>query len=271
MNKIFYWIASLVITALIAVFAADAWRSHEHIRTQGREGTLRIGQRYNASRWAAPLPLKKIHAYTATMAPNYEVILESDQDFTPGQQVFIRFLERSSQPTPCDNLFLRPVSGRIRLRTEADGTPAKVDPTAPLDRALNLAMGSQSTPAPTGGTVAATPSQSATFFLVGGANDGTPELIWNNSRAGEWVLILLLLFLLQAFAINAWTLPWRPHKPADEDPSFVHPSLKKVEPDASPTPVTRIAFKPKPKEPPESAAKPEVASETDHVLKLPRK
>lgn len=273
MNKTLYLIATLVIAGLVAAFATDVWRSHDFVRTHGKEGTLRIGLRYNASRWAEPLPLKKIHAYTATLAPNYQVIIESDQDFNAGQQVFIRYIELGTKTDSASSRYFRPVPGSIRLRTEADGTPAKVDPTAPLDRALDKAMGSSSkssTEDRTVGSVATNPTQSPTAFLVGGANDGMLELIWNNSRAGEWVLLLFVLFLWQAFAINAWTLPWREYKPLEEDKEFVHPSLEQVEPDAPRAPVTRIAFKPKPKEP-ETPAKSESVSEPEHSLKLPRK
>ncbi|HSI07180.1 MAG: hypothetical protein ACAH89_11440 [Rariglobus sp.] len=272
MNKTLYLIASLVIAGLIAAVTIDVWRSHDFIKKQGVEGTLRIGQLYNSSRWAEPLPLKKIHAYTATLAPHFEVIIESDQDFTPGKQVFIRHLELGRKPAPETSHLLRPLAGSIRLRTEADGAPAKVDPTAPLNLALDKAMGTPTASSKAEGSVATNPNQEPVAFLVGGANDGLFELIWNNSRAGEWALLFFMLFLLQAFAINAWTLPWREYKPLEQDKDFVHPSLEQREPDAPRAPATRITLKPKPVVPePEVSVKPEAASETDHVLKLPRK
>lgn len=272
MNKTLYLIITLVITGLISTLTIDVWRSHEFIKTQGVEGTVRIGQRYNASRWADPLPLKKIHTYTATLAPHFEVIIESDQNFSPGQQVFIRHLELGRKPAAETSNLLRPLASNIRLRTEADGAPATVDPTAPLDHAVDKAMGTQTSSVRTEGSVATNPEQKPVAFLVGGANEGIFELIWNNSRAGEWALLGFTLFLLQAFAINAWTLPWREYKPLEQDKDFVHPSLEKVEPDAPRTPVTRIAFKPKPAAPePKPAIESESARETDHVLKLPRK
>ncbi|HSI14020.1 MAG TPA: hypothetical protein VK961_18375 [Chthoniobacter sp.] len=275
MNKTLYLIVSLVITGLLATLSIDVWRSHEFIKTQGIEGTLRIGQRYNTSRWAEPLPLKKIHVYTATLAPNHAVIIESDQDFGAGQEVFIRYLQRSTRSSPNNSPYLRPIPGSIRLRTEADGTPLKIDPTTPQERLLEKAMGSAAAPPSStriDGTVDPNPAQPATAFLVGGANDGVMELIWNNSRAGEWVLLGLALFLLQAFAINAWTLPWREYKPVEQDKDFVHPSLEHREPDAPRAPVARISLKPKPAVPePESPVKSEPVRETDHVLKLPRK
>jgi hypothetical protein len=275
MNKAFYLIITLVITGLVAAISLDGWRSHDFVRANGHEGTLRIGQRYNASRWAEPLPLKKIHAYTATLAPNHEVIIESDQDFNAGQQVFIRYLDRGANYTPLGNIKLRPASGSIRLRTEADGTPLKIDPTAPMEHVLDLAMGSSPNPTTSSrpdGSVATNPELRPTAFLVGGANDSVLELIWNNSRAGEWALLFFALFLLQAFAINAWTLPWREAKHSDEDKDFIHPSLEQVEPDAPRAPVTKIAFKPKPKAPDSEASdKTEPANDTDRVLRLPRK
>jgi len=184
MNKILYLIATLVIAGLVTALTADLWRSHDFVRTNGHEGTLLIGQRYNASLWSEPLPLKKIHAYTATLAPNYEVIIKSDQDFVAGQRVKIRHLKLGTQFPTSDNRFLRAISSNIRLRTEADGTPASVDLTAAGAHALDKAMGTNSA-AWHDGSVATNPSQIATAFLVGGANDGIPELIWNNNRAGE--------------------------------------------------------------------------------------
>jgi hypothetical protein len=271
MNKTLYLIATLVIAGLLAAVTIDVWRSHDFIKTQGIEGTLRIGQRYNASRWAEPLPLKKIHAYTATLAPRFEVIVESDQYLTPGKQVFIRHLELGGKPAPETSHLLRPLAGSIRLRTEADGAPAKIDPTAPLNQALDKAMGTPAASSRTEGSTATNPDQKPVAFLIGGANDGLFELIWNNSRAGEWVLLLFVLFLLQAFAVNAWTLPWREYKPLEQDKEFVHPSLEQIEPDAPRAPAARITLKLKPAVPePEASVLPEPVS-TNHVLKLPRK
>lgn len=272
MNKTLYLIATLVITGLIAVLTIDVWRSHDFIRKQGIEGTLRIGQRYNATRWAEPLPLKKIHTYTATLSPRFEVIIESDQDFAPGKDVFIRHLKLGGMPAPETSRLLRPLSGSIRLRTPADGSPDPVDPTAPMNRALDKAMGTSTSSARAEGSVATNPDQQPVAFLVGGTNDGLFELIWNNSRIGEWTLLVFALFFLQAFAINAWTLRWREYNPHEQDKDFVHPSLEQVEPDTPRTPAARISLKPKSAVPdPEPSAKPEPGHEQERVLKLPRK
>jgi hypothetical protein len=245
--KIFYTFASLILTALIAMVSTDVWRSHAYIRTQGVEGVLSIGQKYNASRWAEPLPLKKIHVYTATLATRYAVLLETDQDLAPGSQVFIRHLALNDSTVDRLDGFLRPVSGRIRMRSPAEAKPPGEATAAPPPLGKNAAA-----------------------FLIGGANDGTLELIWRNSGAGEWIVLFVTLFLLQAFAINAWTLPWRVRKPGAEDKHFVHPALRAIEAGEPPAPVAKIAFKPKPPDagPAGSAAK---LSATERTLKLPRK
>ena len=270
LNKLFYIGATLSLAAVLGAVGFEVWRSHEHVRLNGREDILVIGLQYNASRWADPLPIKKLHAYTAKLSPNFDVVIETDQQLAPKQQIFIRHLPSGDFSDRGRLSFLRPISGRIRLRAPTDGTPATVDPTAPLDHAVNLAMtGKEDAP-----KVMPAPdlSRPTVAFLIGGSADSTLELIWNNSRAGEWVLLGFGLFLLQAFAINAWTLPWRETKPCDEDKDFVHPSLATIEPDAPRPPVKRIAYKLKPSPPaPESTANDSQAPEGETKLKLPRK
>jgi hypothetical protein len=270
-NKILYAVLSLILTAFIALIAMNVWRSHAYIKEQGAEGVLVIGHQYNASRWAEPLPLKKLHVYTATLAPNYQVVIETDQSLAPRSQVFIRHLALNDRAVDRLDGFLRPVSGRIRIRTSADGAPVVADPTAPLDKAVNKAMGNpQAAPVP-GAFHAPDLSKNAAVFLIGGAKDGTLELIWNNSGPAEWIALFLALFLLQSFAINAWTLPWRERKPCDEEKGFVHPSLETIEADAPRAPVAKIAFKPKPKDPAESPAAAAEEAAPERTLKLPRK
>lgn len=272
MQKIFYFFSTLILGALVAAVAFDLWRTHTYVQANGREGTLVVGQRYNASRWATPLPLKKIHTYAARMAPNYDVVIESDQELAPKQQIFIRYLTVDASQAAAMATRFRPVSGMIRLRTEADGTPVAIEPTGPLDHMLAKAMG---TPAKAPTTVdtkrpAFKETGKGSPFLIGGANDNLLELVWNNSSATEWIFGAIMLFLLQALAINAWTLPWRKFRPCDEDKSFVHPTLVAIEPDAPRPSPKPIAFKPKSRDAaPETPSAP--AQTSDPVLRLPRK
>lgn len=269
-NKILYTVLSLILAALVAIIATDVWRSHAYIKDQGTAGVLSIGQKYNASRWAGPLPLKKLHVYTATLAPNHQVLIETDQNLAPRSQVFIRHLALNDRTIDRLDGSLRPVSGRIRMRTPADGVPVGIPTTAPLDKAVGKAMGN---PAPPSVPAGHNPdlSQNAASFLVGGANEGTLELIWSNSGAGEWIALFFALFLLQSFAINAWTLPWRERKACDEDKDFVHPSLASIDADAPRAPAAKIAFKPKPKAPEDRPGRPEEPAAPAPELKLPRK
>ncbi len=272
LSKLLYTAVTLVMTAFLAIIAIDTWRGHSYIKANGREGVLLIGQKYNNSRWAEPLPLKKVHSYTATLAPNYDVVIATDQELAPRSQIFIRHLSLNDPEVDRLEGIFRPLSGRIRLRTPEDGKPLAIDPTVPLEKAVNKAMGNQR--APEDGRPAQTGpdlSLASAAFLVGGSNDGVFELIWNNTRATEWIALGLAVFLLQAFAINAWTLPWRKPRPCDEDKDFIHPSLDKIEADAPKPPVTRIAFKPKPKDPENEPDKPAEPDPVDRTLRLPRK
>ncbi|MBC8009919.1 MAG: hypothetical protein H7067_07460 [Burkholderiales bacterium] len=167
--------------------------------------------------------------------------------------------------------FLRPVSGRIRIRTPADGAPVGEASTAPLDKALNKAMGNPATASAPGSAYIPDLSINSAAFLIGGAKENTLELIWNNSGPGEWIVLFLVLFLLQAFAINAWTLPWREQKPCDEDKDFVHPSMRTIEADEPPAPFAKITFKPKPKDPADNPDGPAKEIAPERTLKLPRK
>lgn len=272
LSKLLYTAVTLIMAAVLALVATDTWRTHAYIKKNGREGVLLVGQKYNDSRWAEPVPLKKIHAYTATLAPNYDVVITTDQELAPRTQVFIRHLSLNDPEIDRQTGIFRPITGRIRLRTPADGTPVAIDPTVPLEKAVEKAMGNQ--PASQGvkpGQTGPDLRRSSATFVLGGANDGVFELIWNNSRATEWIVLGLALFLLQAFAINAWTLPWRKTRPCDEDKDFVHPSLGRIEPDTPRPPVTRIAFKPKPRETEDGPTEPAEPDPVDRTLRLPRK
>lgn len=274
MKKTFYLIASLLLAGLIAAFIHSVWQTTAYIQNNSREGTLRIDRQYNASRWAEPLPLKKINTYTATLAPHYEVIVESDQELVAGRQYFIRFLTRDrTQGAPSSHL--RPIPGTLRLRADDDGTPVKVEPTAVMDRLVKKAIG------PLGPGQVETPAADLAIpghgggsvpFLIGGARDNLLELVWNNSSTGEWLALLIAGLALNVTAINALTLPWRPRISKVDDKDFVHPSLRKIDADLPPAPAPRIVFTPKVDAPaPDLAKPPATPVYTDPPLKLPRK
>lgn len=231
MKKTLFLFVSFILTCVVAILLIDTWETTAAIQRESTVGTLKIERQYNASRWAEPLPLKKIHAYTATLAPKHAVIVETDQDFVNGRQYFIRFLTRDKAPAISERA-LRPISGSLRIRLATDGTPETVESTAAIDRALGKAMGdapkTSAAAAPTAGREA-----DSVPFLVGGANDSTLELIWQNSTVGEWMFLIVLLFLTKASLLSAWFTPWSDRAEKAEQKKFVHPSLRKIDADTT--------------------------------------
>lgn len=92
MKKIFWFLVSFAIAASLGALLHNTWKTAEYFQAKGREATLKVGKKYNASRWTSPVPLKQIHAYTATLLPDHEVLIESDQDLAEGKEYFIRLL-----------------------------------------------------------------------------------------------------------------------------------------------------------------------------------
>ncbi len=273
-KKIFYFLIALVIAGCIAKFVFEVWQSTAYVQTQGREGTLVIGQLYNASRWAGPLPLKKIHTYSATLAPKYQVVIESDQELVAKRQYFIRFLPRNKAPGAPSPRF-RPLPGTIRLRAADDGTPVKVEDTAIMERLVEAAIGPLGPghdPVMPGPQVVPGQHTGTTPFLLGGARESLLELIWGNSQTGEWIALMVAVMLCVVTFLHACAHPWRSRPPRSESKDFIHPAMEEIEPDPPPGPLPRLPFKPGAGNAAlNPAPAPEAASPTEPILKLPRK
>lgn len=270
MKKVVYLLLSLGLGGVIVLFVAHALQSTAYVNTHGSAGTLMIDKTYGESRWSRPLPLKKIHAYTATLAPNYEVVLESDQELAEQGSYQIRFLTRDKLDE-AHRARLRPVPGAIRLRTAQDPAPTKKDATIPINILIDKAMGTAhvtkapAPPAPVLGT-----STAYVPFLLVSENENFVETLWRNSRPGEWVFLVLAILLLNGLVKHAWTLPWRRLVSKADQKDFVHPSLRTIDASPAPKPRPPIGFNPavvQSQEPPPLPKK----SEQGPALKLPRR
>ena len=268
MKKTLLILASIALTGLLVILVSDTWRTTEAIREQGREGALKIEGQYNSSRWTSPVPLKKIHTYTATLVPDHEVVVQSDQDLTSGRQYFIRFLSRENTPAVRAEA-LRPIAGSMRLRLISDGRPDATESTAAMYRMLAKAMEGEEPGVAASGQDRTSDSVP---FLLGGANDSTLELIWANSRPGEWLLLAVLLLITKALALKAWFTPWRPRRIKADRTEFVHPTLRRIDADAPPPPPLPIILPVR--SPPSGVdAPPPAKAEAvpEPLLKLPRR
>lgn len=249
MHKAFNLLVSLGLAFVIGWLGWNTWQTTRYFQDHGREGSLKIGRVYNSSRWSSPIPLKKIHAYTAVLEPRHEVLIESDQPLEENSTVFIRFLTRDLGAS-LDAYSVRPLVGSIRIRTSADGSPVKLDDTDAFDKLVDRAMG----PIGPGVYVRARPQAEAAPdrakptvpFILAGSEDSTVELIWKNSTVGEWVAYGLLILLFKAWFVYAWSLPWRPVRSITERKDFVHPSMRRIEADAPAAPSTKLTYIPKP-------------------------
>lgn len=270
MKKVVYLLVSLALGGFIVIFAAHALQATAYVGTHGSEGTLVIDKAYGESRWARPLPLKKIHAYTATLAPNYEVVLQSDQDLVEKRSYQIRFITRDKLGE-ARRARLRPIPGAIRLRTATDPAPVKKDATVPFNILIDKAMGTAVVRAPSG-PAPATLGTSTDYvpFLLVAEDENFVARLWRNSRPGEWVFLLLAILLLNALVKHAWALPWRRHTSKADRKDFVHPTLRPIDPSPIPKPRPPIGFSPtvaQSQEPPPLPKK----SDQGPVLKLPRR
>lgn len=230
-KKPLYLLATLALGGLILAFIIQALQSTAYVRTYGRDGVLVIGQRYSGSRLATPLPLKRVHNYTALLEPRYQVVIETDQELVENRTYTLRFLTRDrAAATPYAQL--RPIPGSIKLRHAADPAPVKQETTAQLDWLLSKAMGSsQSLPDESSPVSAPDVSSGAVPFLLTTGGDNFVETLWANSRLGEWVFLLLALLLFNALCKHAWNLPWSTAREKTNRKDFVHPSLRTVDPD----------------------------------------
>lgn len=272
MKKLLYLLGSAGLGAVIAVYVFHALHSTAFLRTHGREGTLVIEQRYADSRWSRPFPFKRIHAYTAILEPRHEVIVESDQALNNNTGYAILFLTRD-KASEARRAFLRPIPGLIRLRTSDDPTPPPKDPTEPLNRLLTKAMGD---PAATHAAqvFSTTPlsdtQNSSVFFLIAAPGDNFIQILWANSRPGEWAFVLGLALLFIALGKYAWRLPWKPEVPLADRKDFVHPSLRVIDPDPPAPTRPRVEFTPSEPEDASPSAPPP-RPDDDPPLKLPRR
>jgi hypothetical protein len=210
MKKTFYILASLILGGFIVMFVVNVWQGIAYVQTHGRAGTLVIGERSGVA-WAHPLPLKKIHTYSAVFAPNYQVVVQSDQELVEGREYPIRFLTRDkAQAAPMT--LLRPIPGSVRLRNASDGAPASGQM---LQSALAAAAGVPAGFVP---------------FLLGETSDNALELFKRNSHPAEWFALILALLCFKVLVSRAQAHPWRvaSPKPPQKDP--VHPALRRIDP-----------------------------------------
>ena len=270
MKKAFYLLISLGLAGFIVVFVAHALQATAYVNTHGSEGTLVIDKAYGESRWSRPLPLKKVHAYTATLAPNHEVVLMSDQVLDEQRSYQIRFITREKLGE-ARRARLRPIPGAIRLRTANDPAPVKKDATTLFNILIDRAMGTAVVRTPSGLAPPALGTSTAYVpFLLVADDENFIETLWHNSRPGEWAFLLIAVLLLNALVKHAWILPWRrPTSKADQK-DFVHPSLRTIDASPIPNPRPPIGFASTVVQSQEPLPLPN-ESEQGPVLKLPRR
>ncbi|MEO0055268.1 MAG: hypothetical protein RLZZ50_1215 [Verrucomicrobiota bacterium] len=235
---------------LLYAVGALAWNVRETTRyfvANGREATLEIQQRYNAERWASPLPVKKILTYTARLQPKYDVLIETDQELKPGQKITIRFLTRDVAAEAVA-LSKRPLVNTIRLRGAEDGAPVKLEETDAFDRLVDKAMGPPAEGVyvkPRAVAEAAPTREKPTVpFLIEEPGDTTWSLIVRNSRIGEWVFLLLGVLIALSFLSAAYERQKEAKRLDSRGKKFVHPSLRNVQA-AAPEAQRKISYVPK--------------------------
>ena len=252
MKKILWFAFGLGLLLAFVSVASNTWQTAAYFQAQGRDGLIKIGAKYNASRWSEPLPLSKIHTYVAVLAPDHELLLETDRDLPQNEERFVKFLLRDTATTAREQS-LRPLINTLRIKSAADGTPVRLADTDLFDRIVDKAMGP-----PAEGvyvrpreTAEAAPSRTAPTvpFVFAGANDGTLEVVWNNLSLGEGILAGVWLMLIKMILLHAWVTPFNPNRPAGtERKDFVHPSLRKIEPSAREAASTKLTYVPKPED-----------------------
>ncbi len=254
MKKILYLLATLALGALIVGFVLHALQSTTYVNTHGRDGTLVIHQSYGDARLATPLPLKQIHTYTATLEPRHEVVIQSDQILAEQRTYGIRFLTRD-RADDARRARLRPVPGSIRLRTTDDPVPKKQDPAAAFTLIVDKAMGTVVVNPPAGSAhTLPTVSAGSVPFLLFERDQNLVEVLWANSRPGEWIFLLLALLLFNGLCQRAWNLPWSTRQSYAADDEHIHYSARVIEPTPQAPSPPPIGFKPgaghKPEPPP---------------------
>ncbi len=249
MKKLFWFALALALTAYLGVILKNTWETTEFFLANGREATLKVGKKYNEARWAKPLPLKKISAYTATMAEKHEVLIETDWVLNEKQTYPIRFLLRDVA-AEARRMSVRTLPNSIRLHTKEDGTPVTLQDTDLFERALEVAMGPPAEgvyvrPRPVAEAAPDTTAPTVPFLIVE-PGAVTWQVIWNNTRPGEWAVLVGWLLTLQWLFTHAWNLPWRPAARQQTDKKdFVHPSMRRIDPDKPNAPTAKISFTPR--------------------------
>ena len=263
MKKLFWFALAIALAAYLGVILKNTWETTEFFLANGREATVKVGKKYNESHWAEPLPIKKISAYTGTMADTHGVLIETDWALNEKQTYPIRFLLRDVA-AEARRMSVRELSNNIRLHTKEDGTPVTLQDTDLFERALDKAMGPPAPgvhlrPRPV--AEAAPDSTAPTVpFLIVEPGALAWQVIWSNTQAGEWAVLVAWLLTLQWLFTHAWGLPWRSAlRPKADKKDFVHPSLRRIEADRPDAPKAKIAYKPR-KTP--AAEAPPVAPET---------
>lgn len=250
MKKIFWFLVSFALLAALGLLLKNSRDTVRYFQDQGRQATLKVGKKYNASRWTEPLPLKKIHAYTAMMLPDHEILIESDQELGEGTEYFIRFLTRDIADAG-RALSRLPVVNTIRLKSEVDGTPVKLADADLMDRAIEKAMGppAKGVYVPQRVVAEAGPDHAKPTvpFLFTGSKDPIPEVLWNNSTIGELFVIAGWAFMGLFLFLHAWSVPlFSSRKAGSERNDFVHPSQRRIDPDMPAPPSARLQYKPNP-------------------------
>lgn len=249
MKRLFLLILGLGILGGLGWLGWNTWQTTRYFQENGRDATIVVGPRYNAARWAMP-PLKKIHTYAARLEPKYDVLIETDQELKENDKLAIRFLTRDLAP---DLLAFsaRPVVNTMRLRTTEDGTPVKIEDSNLFDQLVDRAMGPPAEGVyvrPRAKAEAAPDRQKPTVpFVISESGDSTWAIIWKNSRAGEWLAVGFALLAAQSLLIAVADRQKAAARPDTTKKGFVHPSLRRVEADAT-APSKKLTYVPKPDE-----------------------
>ena len=248
MKRLILLLLGVGLGALIGMVGWNSWQCARFFHDQGREATVVIGKRYNAERWTTP-PIKQIRSYTAKLEPQYEVLLETDQELKDGETRQIRFLTRDLA-TDLVDYSMRPVANSLRLRAAEDGSPVKIEDTRLFDEMVDKWMG------PPGPGVQIRPRAQAEAapshakptvpFVFAEKNDGPWDILWTNSRIQEWALLGLGLLGVQSLLLAAYDRQKDARLKSVRGKKFVHPSLRKIEADAPEAASKKIAYTRKP-------------------------
>ena len=273
MKKLFWFALALALAAYLGVILKNTWETTEFFLDNGREATVKVGKKYNESRWAEPLPIKKISAYTGMMADKHEVLIETDWTLNEKQTYPIRFLLREVA-VEARRMSVRQLANNIRLHTKEDGTPVTLQDTDLFERALDKAMGPPAAGVyirPRAVAEAAPDTTAPTVpFLIVEPGAVTWQVIWNNTQVGEWAVLVGWLLVLQWLFTHAWNLPWRSNaqsKTAKKD--FVHPSLRRIDADQPEARKAKISYTPRKTPPAEAPAPASAAPSPASTITLP--